>query len=164
MLIVVNSEQDMLHSDINHQCFMHCNIVDRWIYMSATYSTRSATNLSNINRDIAISCSSLSSTASRDVLKWQVRSALFPYQECTKCAHFQKRKYINLILLCTSVWWVSIQRYLFVFGKHPVSPFPEKEICNFDIIMQLCLATIHTQIFGCAWETSWVPISKKGNM
>ena len=33
LLTVVNSEQDMLHSDRNHSHFLHSNIVDRCIYI-----------------------------------------------------------------------------------------------------------------------------------
>ena len=79
LVTVVNSEQDMWHSDRNQLHFLQSNMVDRCISIWGICSKKRATNIFNIQGDTATSFCSSPWTVSSYFLKRQCRSALISF-------------------------------------------------------------------------------------
>ena len=79
LVTVVNSEQEMLHSNRNHLHFLQSNMVDKCISIWGICSKKRATKIFNIKGDIATSFCSSPPTVSRHFLKRQGRSALISF-------------------------------------------------------------------------------------
>ena len=135
LLTVDNSEQDILHSDINNWCFLHFNMVIRWIYMERKYCKKCATKIARIHRDITHCCCSLPSTVSRYFPKWQVRDALFPFLDTPERTISVFGNILSVPFLFSIISHQPFHRKCHIFSSIlPFSQWGKKIMMSYDYI------------------------------